>query len=164
MSGRKPTKSIRAALEHPSRGNKAGGGGPRGAGPEAGQHGGQGWACGDTMGKLLAPRDGGSWKQGNQNRGKQEKGAGIAGRSLLSEWWRTSTGTKAQVPALQRVLEAWLAVFPLHLFAFLLLVFPPFFQAAAKNHRKSMSLKVICPSCGDFNCSGDSRSGSRGRL
>ena len=27
-----------------------------------------------------------------------------------------------------------------------------------------MSLKIICPSCGDFNCSGDSRSGSRGRL
>lgn len=107
---------------------------------------------------------GGSWKQGNQNRGKQEKGASIAGRSLLSEWWHISTGTKAQVPALLRVLEAWLAVFPLHLFAFLLLVFPPFFQAAAKNHRKSVSLKVICPSCGDFNCSGDSRSGSRGRL
>ena len=107
---------------------------------------------------------GGAGNRETRNRGKQEKGAGIAGRSLLSEWWRTSTGTKAQVPALQRVLEAWLAVFPLHLFAFLLLVFPPFFQAAAKNHRKSVSLKVICPSCGDFNCSGDSRSGSRGRL
>ena len=33
----------------------------------------------------MAPREVGSWKQGNQNRGKQEKGADVAGRSLLSE-------------------------------------------------------------------------------